>query len=336
MNQKIICAPHDAGEDDPLPWEADAPSGGEIRVVTADLQHHGTRLDKGLAAWIPELSRSYLAQLIEEGCVRINGKLALKPAIKLSTGQSIEIELRPTPAASAFRAEPVPLKIVFEDEHLLVINKPVGLVVHPGSGNWTGTLLNGLLHHHAEAHNLPRAGIVHRLDKNTSGLMVVAKSRQAMAHLVDQLATRSVQRVYVALARGRKAVGDVFEIDQPIGRDPKNRLRMAVVSAGKPAQTEVTVRSAHAPYLMLRCKLRTGRTHQIRVHMAWCGMPLVGDRLYGGAAELGMEAQALHAHDLSLVHPVTGATLHWWVPPPPEWLNAAELGGLGYNAASLL
>jgi 23S rRNA pseudouridine1911/1915/1917 synthase len=305
-------------------------------LVTADAQHHGARLDKCLATWIPELSRSYLAQLIQDGCVKLSGTLALKPAIKVSAGQVVEIELRPTPAANAFRAEPVPLNIVFEDDHLLVINKPAGLVVHPGSGNWSGTILNGLLHHHEQAHQLPRAGIVHRLDKDTSGLMVVAKSRQAMAHLVNQLAARSVQRVYVALARGRKTTGDVFDIDQPIGRDPKNRLRMGVVPTGKPSQTQATVLDAHDPYLLLRCKLQTGRTHQIRVHMAWSGLPLVGDRLYGGRAELGMQAQALHAHDLSLIHPVTEAALHWWVPPPQAWLAAAELGGLGYNATSLL
>ena len=336
MIQKIICAPHEAVEEDLLTPETDTGGAPEIRSIKADALAHGQRLDKCLADWIPELSRSYLAQLVQDGCAKVDGKLTPKPATKVSAGQSVEIELRPTPAAHAFRAEHVPLDIMFEDEHLLVINKPAGLVVHPGAGNWTGTVLNGLLHHHAEAKHLPRAGIVHRLDKNTSGLMVVAKSRQAMAHLVEQLATRSVQRVYVALAKGQAAVGDVFEVDQPIGRDPKNRLRMGVVAGGKPAQTEATVLDASGPYLLLRCKLRTGRTHQIRVHMAWRGMPLVGDGLYGGRAELGLETQGLHAHDLALIHPVTGMSLHWWVAPPAHLLKAFETSGLGYNALSLL
>lgn len=336
MNQKIICAPQNDGGDDLVLSDVESGSAAETRVMTADARTHGQRLDKCLANWMTELSRSYLAQLIQDGCVKVDGRVIIKPATKLLAGQSLEIEVRPTPAASAFRAEPVSLDIVFEDDHLLVINKPVGLVVHPGAGNWSGTVLNGLLHHHAQAQHLPRAGIVHRLDKNTSGLMVVAKSRHAMAHLVDQLASRSVQRVYVALARGRGEAGDTFEVDQPIGRDPKNRLRMAVVSGGKASQTEALVLDASGPYLLLRCKLRTGRTHQIRVHMAWKGMPLVGDALYGGRDELGFTTQALHAHDLSLIHPVTGVPLHWWVSPPSLWQKATESGGLRYNAHSLL
>lgn len=307
----------------------------ESRRFEAGVAHHGLRLDRALADWVPELSRSYLAQLVQDGHVRINDRGVSKPAAKLSAGAVIEIDLVPTPAANAFRPEPVDFPVVFEDEHLLVINKPVGLVVHPGAGNWGGTLLNGLLARHAGAAELPRAGIVHRLDKNTSGLMVVARTRVAMTHLVSQLAAREVQRVYLAMAHGRAALGQQFEIDQPIGRDPKNRLRMAVHGSGKVAHTQAQVLAQAEDYLALRCKLQTGRTHQIRVHMAWQGFPLVGDTLYGGREAFGLTHQALHAHDLALVHPVSGQLMHWWAPPPVDLQQALQQAGLRYNASPL-
>jgi 23S rRNA pseudouridine1911/1915/1917 synthase len=335
MNSKIIC---------PAPTDDDTPASGaeslglveESRAFVAGVLEHGQRLDRCLAQWVPELSRSYLAQLVQDRCVQVNDQVVLKPAAKVQAGAQVLIHIQATPAASAFRPENVALDVVFEDEHIVVINKPVGLVVHPGAGNWSGTLLNGLLHRDAQAAHLPRAGIVHRLDKNTSGLMVVARTREAMTHLVEQLSSRSVQRVYLALAQGRMRQGDVFEVDQPIGRDPKNRLRMAVVGSGKPAQTEARVLDAVDGYGLLRCKLKTGRTHQIRVHMAWAGYPLVGDALYGAAVQWGLAGQALHAHDLALIHPETGQVMHWWVPPPASLAQAVSHSGLGYNAGSLL
>ncbi len=335
MNQKII-GPAASEEDSAVDWpQAEV----EQRQFTVSTAQHGMRVDRALADWVPELSRSYLAQLVSDGHVQVQGRVIVKPAAKLSAGAQVELALVPTPAANAFRPEAVDFPVVFEDDDLLVINKPAGLVVHPGAGNWGGTLLNGLLHRDRRAADLPRAGIVHRLDKNTSGLMVVAKSRVAMTSLVAQLAAREVQRVYIAMAHGRSPLGHCFEVDQAIGRDPKNRLRMGVVAAGKPAQTEARVLAASEELggvLMLRCKLKTGRTHQIRVHMAWAGMPLVGDTLYGGREAWGLTHQALHAHDLALVHPVSGAHLHWWAPPPVHLCTALAAAGLGYNAQALL
>lgn len=320
-------------EDGPSEWgSADI----EQRTFTATAAQHGLRLDRALADWVPELSRSYLAQLVQDGHVRVQEKTVIKPAAKLAAGAQVAVELVPTPAATAFRPEPVDFPVVFEDDDVLVVNKPVGLVVHPGAGNWSGTLLNGLLHRDPRAAELPRAGIVHRLDKDTSGLMVVARSRVAMHSLVNQLAAREVQRVYLALASGRAHVGASFDVDQPIGRDPKHRLRMAVVASGKPAQTQARVLDACAQALLLRCKLQTGRTHQIRVHMAYLGFPLVGDTVYGGRAQWGLTHQGLHAHDLALLHPVTGEPQHWWVPPPVQMQAAIADAGLRYNATSLL
>lgn len=334
VNQKII-GPAASEEDVAADWSTQEV---EQRKFVASPAQHGVRVDRALADWVPELSRSYLAQLVQDGHVRVQDRVVSKPASKLAAGVQVIVDLVPTPAATAFRPEAVDFPVVFEDEHLLVINKPVGLVVHPGAGNWGGTLLNGLLHRDPAAAELPRAGIVHRLDKNTSGLMVVAKSRVAMTSLVAQLAAREVQRVYLAMAHGRAALGQVFDVDQPIGRDPKNRLRMGVVGSGKPAQTEARVLAVGQDdrVLALRCKLQTGRTHQIRVHMAWAGMPLVGDGLYGGQEAWGLAHQALHAHDLALTHPVSGEVLHWWAPPPEDLQAALRSSGLGYNAASLL
>ena len=335
MNSKIICPPS-AQEDDRAANAESLDLAEESRAFVANIPEHGQRLDRCLAQWVPELSRSYLAQLVQDGCVQVNDRVVIKPAAKLQAGARVIVAIRPTPAASAFCAQEVALDVIYEDEQILVINKPVGLVVHPGAGNWSGTLLNGLLYRDAQAAHLPRAGIVHRLDKNTSGLMVVARTREAMAHLVDQLSSRTVERVYLALAQGQLEAGSVFEVDQPIGRDPKNRLRMAVVGSGKPAQTEARVLDAGDGHALLRCKLKTGRTHQIRVHMAWAGCPLVGDSLYGGQPKWGLEAQALHAHDLALLHPTTGERMHWWVAPPQSLGHAVAQSGLGYNGGSLL
>lgn len=221
------------------------------------------------------------------------------------------------------------LPIVHEDEALLVINKPAGLVVHPAAGNWTGTLMNGLLAHHRRAAQLPRAGIVHRLDKDTSGLMVVGKTPDACQQLIAQLAERSVKREYLAICQGRWQAAE--QIDAPIGRDPRQRTRMAVVpeaKGGKPARTDIDVLATGERHSLLRCRLHTGRTHQIRVHCAQAGHPLLADALYGGKPAAGMSRQALHATRLSLRHPLTGETVQWQASPPPDFSQAAAALGL--------
>lgn len=227
------------------------------------------------------------------------------------------------------------LDIVFEDAYLMVINKPAGLVVHPAPGNWSGTLLNGLLAHDPQAAFLPRAGIVHRLDKDTSGLMVVARQRTVMDQLVGLIAARSVSREYVALAHGAWQGARTRQVEAPIGRDPRNRLRMAVVdlekNAGKTASTVVSLIQSAGSHCLVKCKLHTGRTHQIRVHMAFLGHPLVSDEIYGGAPAAGLGRQGLHACRLAFEHPFTGQAMEFKSAPPAD-LQAAIVGlGLIYN-----
>jgi 23S rRNA pseudouridine1911/1915/1917 synthase len=227
------------------------------------------------------------------------------------------------------------LDVVYEDAYLMVVNKPAGLVVHPAPGNWQGTLLNGLLAHHAGAAMVPRAGIVHRLDKDTSGLMVVAKDRSTMDALVALIARRDVSRRYLALAHKPWKGAELQKVDAPIGRDPRNRLRMAVVDleqhAGKEARTDITCWDTNSAHCLVHCKLHTGRTHQIRVHMLSLGHPLVADALYGGAPAGDMQRQALHAFRLSFVHPVTAEVLELAAEPPEDFLCAIEKLGLRYN-----
>ena len=301
---------------------------------------HGERLDRALAALVPGFSRSYLQQLIEEGAVRLRGSASLKAAQKVRAGEAGEIELRPTPQSQAFLPEALPLAVVHEDEHLLVVDKPAGLVVHPAPGNWSGTLLNALLARDAAARMLPRAGIVHRLDKDTSGLMVVARTRAAMERLVAMIAARTVSRQYMALAHRPWEGAAQRRVEAAIGRDPRNRLRMAVVDPqrhpGKPAATVLRrMQQAEAGCAVL-CTLETGRTHQIRVHMAHIGHPLVGDPLYGGAPAAGLQRQALHAFRLAFAHPLTGEPLVLHSPLPAD-LRAAWAGwGLRYNESDWL
>jgi len=289
----------------------------EVRRFEVGIEGHGQRLDKLLVGHAGEFSRSHLQGLIERGCVRVDGLVADSAARRMRPGQAVSVALQPTDESRAFSPEAMPLAIRFEDEHLLVLCKPAGLVVHPAPGHWCGTLLNGLLAHHAGAMQLPRAGIVHRLDKDTSGLMVVAKTLPAMTALVRAIAARDVRREYCALAHG--AVQALpFSIEAPIGRDPVSRIRMAVVSGGKPARTDIARVGWRDGVSALRCTLHTGRTHQIRVHLAWRGHPLLADALYGGAAALGLQRQGLHAARLGLVHPITRASLAFDEPLAPD------------------
>ncbi len=335
-----------------VPGEADtdaddaelAGPAAERRGFTVPPELHGQRLDRALAVLVPEFSRSYLQQLVEQGAVQLSGKPALRSAHKVSAGQPGEIELRATPQSLAFVPEPMALTTVYEDAHLRVIDKPAGLVVHPAPGNWRGTLLNGLLALDPAAAALPRAGIVHRLDKDTSGLMVVARDRATMDALVRLIAAREVSRQYLALVHRPWAGPAAREVEAPIGRDPANRLRMAVVdparTPGKPAATlfeclgEAQAQDARGlpAGCLLQATLRTGRTHQIRVHAAHLGHPLVGDGLYGGAPAAGLARQALHAFRLAFRHPVTGAMLRLQAAVPPDLAQALDVWGLGYNA----
>lgn len=307
----------------------------ETRVCPVPAQWHGQRLDKVLAALVPEFSRSYLQQLITSGAVSRAGNPLIKPASKVSVGELLTAELRPTLQAQAFVPQSIALDVAYEDDHLLVIRKPAGLVVHPAAGNWSGTLLNGLLAYHAAAASLPRAGIVHRLDKDTSGLMLVGKSRLAVDALVKAIAAREVGRQYLALAHAPWRREEVVDVEQPIGRDPRNRLRMSVVPDGKQARTTVTMLGSNDQACLVGCRLHTGRTHQIRVHMAWLGHPLVGDVLYGGRPQWGLARQALHAFRLALRHPVTGEPLAFEWGLPPDLMQAVDAAGLRYNGEEL-
>ena len=308
--------------------EAAEPAGRDVeqRSAVIDETGHAQRLDKLLVTLAPEFSRSHLQNLIEQGHVRVDGRVATTASRKLSIGQHIEVGLVLPAESRAFRPEPVPLAIVYEDEHLLVVDKPAGLVVHPAAGNWSGTLLNGVLAHHAGAANLPRAGIVHRLDKDTSGLMVVGKTLAAVTALVRAIAAREVRRQYLALVHGAVAAAP-FSIEAPIGRDPVSRTRMAVVAGGKPARTDVerlATAAVEGDFMVsaVRCTLHTGRTHQIRVHLASRGHPLLADGLYGGKLLLGLERQALHAARLGFVHPATAETLAFEAPLPADLMAA--------------
>lgn len=307
----------------------------EFRTIDLGLAQHGERLDRALAATVPEFSRSYLQQLLAHGAVSLNGRPFSKAAHRIKAGDRVVLEMRPTLESQAFRPEAMDLDVVYEDAHLLVVHKPAGLVVHPAPGNWSGTLLNGLMAHDPLCAQMPRAGIVHRLDKDTSGLMVVARTRAAMDALVRMIAQREVRRQYLALAHHPWLGRESIAIDKPIGRDPRNRLRMAVVDlalhAGKAARTDVELLGRSDQGCWVRCTLHTGRTHQIRVHMASVGHPLVADALYGGAPAAGLQRQALHAFRLAFPHPITGVALEFLAPLPQDMRHALAVWGLGYN-----
>lgn len=298
-----------------------------------------TRLDAFLAAQIDGWSRARLQRLIEDEEVLVNGKPA-KASFKLRPGDEIEVELTPPPAAS-FTPENIPLNIIFEDDSLLVVNKPAGLVVHPAAGIHSGTLANALAFHFQQLSTRAgeiRPGIVHRLDKGTSGLMVVAKNEATHESLADQFRAREVYKSYLALVHG-VVKQESGRIEQPIARDPRTRIRMAVVPAGRGALSLYKVRRSFKSFTLLEVELKTGRTHQIRVHLSWLKHPVVGDEVYGGgrdktvqdvrlrAAIRKLQRQFLHAERLGFRHPVSGESLQFVAPLPVELENLlAELG----------
>ena len=287
----------------------------------------GRRIDQALAHMLPHYSRSAVQQWLKEGRVTLERK-TLKSSDKVNGRGSVEISI-PPPRPSGWTAEDMEIPIVHSDRDIMVINKPAGLVVHPGAGNPQGTLLNGLLAIDDSLRLLPRAGIVHRLDKETTGLMVVARTEVARQDLVQQLSNRSVSRRYLAVTCGVPIAGET--IDQPVGRHPTDRIRMAVTPTGKEAVTHFRVLEKFRAHALVEARLDTGRTHQIRVHLAWRGYPLVGDPVYGGRPKKPANAsaallstlesfrrQALHATLLSLRHPGTGDLVSWTQPPPMD------------------
>ncbi|MCD2513694.1 RluA family pseudouridine synthase [Comamonas endophytica] len=304
----------------------------ETRQAPVGIEQHGTRLDRALCVLVPEFSRSYLQQLLALGAVQLNQRVVEKAALKVKAGDQLRIEMRPTLQSQAFQPEPLPLDVVYEDEYLLVVNKAPGMVVHPAPGNWSGTLLNALLARDPKVAVVPRAGIVHRLDKDTSGLMVVARDRLTMDALVALIAARDVSRQYLALAHKPWLGARSCSVNRPIGRDPRNRLKMAVVDLaqhpGKAAQTDFALVSGCDEGALVHCTLHTGRTHQIRVHMASIGHPLVADGTYGGHPAAGMQRQALHAFRLAFVHPMTGKALEFQAKLPADMQTACESWGL--------
>ncbi|MEC8298025.1 MULTISPECIES: 23S rRNA pseudouridine(1911/1915/1917) synthase RluD [Alteromonas] len=296
--------------------------------ASTEATHFGLRLDQVLADLFPEYSRSKLKTWIQDGNVAVNGEVITVPRHKMQMDELVTVQAEMDVQVTS-EAQDIALNIVYEDEHILVINKPADLVVHPGAGNPSGTVLNALLNHCPEIDKVPRAGIVHRLDKDTTGLMVVAKTIPAQTHLVDQLQRREMSREYEAVALGTMVAGGI--VDAPIGRHATKRTHMAVREMGKPAVTHFRVIEKFRAYTHLRLKLETGRTHQIRVHMAHIKHPLLGDQVYGGrprlpkgaseefiAALRGFQRQALHAAQLSLFHPETEEWMTWKAPLPQD------------------
>ena len=310
-----------------------APQSTPIHRTSIPLDAAGQRVDRVLAALFPEFSRARRTGWIKAGKVLLDGRIP-RPSTPVRGGEVVEIEAELEPVTNS-RPEPIALSILYQDEHLFVVDKPAGLVVHPGAGNPTGTLMNALLHLDPGLVVLPRAGIVHRLDKETSGALIVARTVQAHAALVEQLAAREVHRQYEAIVNGTMIAGDT--VDAPLDRHPVDRLRRAVRENGKPAVTHYRVRERYRVHTRIECVLETGRTHQIRVHMAHARHPLVGDSLYGGSLRLprgasqttidalrGFRRQALHAERLAFTHPVHGESIEVEAPAPADYLALVE------------
>ena len=327
--------PLDLDLDDELDADLDAGAGApDYSPITLELkpEHCGQRLDKVIANLVPQFSRSRLQQWFEEGHVTVDGKPAKGKGTAFGD-ETVVVVPQPAPEDTAYTPEAMALDIVHEDESIIVINKPAGLVVHPGSGNWSGTLLNGLLAHCPQLVSVPRAGIVHRLDKDTSGLMVVGKTLEAQTDLVRQLQARTVKREYFALVWGTPRLSGT--VDSPISRDPKDRVKMAVSNApmAKPAITHYEVLETgeldRRPVSLVQCRLETGRTHQIRVHMQSLGYSLVGDTVYGKQhLRSFFHRQALQARRLGLSHPASGEHMEWVVPLAADFAELLERAGI--------
>ena len=356
MTSEIISTPPLSGG----LWDDDAADDGMVAVATpvdeADLERrtgrvelpdHGLRIDKWLAQGHPEFSRGYFQSLLEAGAVWVNGRLVRKASARVQAGDEVVAELRPTAQASAFVPEPMALPVVFEDEHLIVIDKPAGMVVHPAVGNITGTLVNALLHHCAKSpggnlsgiNGVARPGIVHRIDKDTSGLLVVAKSDAAHEGLAVQFAAHTVHRRYIAVCAGVPSPQQ-GTVNARIGRSDADRKKMTVLpnnsSRGKSAITHYKVLERLDEAAVIECRLETGRTHQVRVHCASIGHPLLGDPAYGRTPKqlrpvldrLGFARQALHAAELGFAHPVTGEIVQFRSDLPPDMAELIDqLGG---------
>jgi len=300
----------------------------------------GERVDQALAKLFPDYSRSRLQTWLKDGQILVNGEIK-RAKDKVLGGEQVHLEVV-LASENSWQAENIPLNIVYEDEQLLVINKPAGMVVHPAAGNFNGTMLNALLHYAPELEAVPRAGIVHRLDKDTSGVLVVARTLTAQKLLVEQLQQRTFLREYDAIIRGSVTAGST--INQPIGRHPINRKRMAVNEKGKPAITHYRVSERYRLHTKLTVKLETGRTHQIRVHMAYINHPLLGDPVYGGRFKIpaasdeafveslkGFRRQALHARHLGLIHPATNEFIDWEVEVPQDMLDIQDVLRLDFE-----
>ncbi|QKQ24769.1 23S rRNA pseudouridine(1911/1915/1917) synthase RluD [Candidatus Ruthia endofausta] len=294
----------------------------------------GQRIDAAMAQMLPNYSRTKITQWIRSGNALIHHK-TFKPKEKVLGGEMVALSIK-IEKTNAWLAEDIAIDVVYEDEAIIIVNKPVGLVTHPGASNWAGTLANALLHYDSSLANLDRAGIVHRLDKNTSGLMVVARSEYAQKYLTEQLQTHSISREYSAIVYGHMISGGT--VDEPIGRDPKDRIRQAVVEGGKDAFTHYRVIERFAYHTHVKAILETGRTHQIRVHLSFIGHPLIADPMYGGKIRFPKKAdeqlknvlkkfnrQTLHAKKLTLSHPISGELMSWKAPLPQDMQNLLQV-----------
>ncbi len=294
----------------------------------------GNRLDASLSEMLPDFSRSKITAWIKSGDALINQKI-FKPKDK-STGNEIVFLTLNQKQNNDWVAEKIPLNVVFEDEDIIVINKQFGLVTHPGAGNWSGTLANALLYYDSALSTLDRAGIVHRLDKNTSGLMVIARNEKSQKYLVEQLQNHSVYREYSAIVYGHMIAGG--SVDEPIGRDPRDRVKQAVLMSGKDAITHYRAVDRFKSHTHVKAILETGRTHQIRVHLSHVGHALIGDPMYGGRvrfpkkaseelkdALLNFKRQALHSKKLTLTHPISGEIMSWKAPLPDDMIGLLEV-----------